>query len=385
MVQSRLIPDTQDRARRPDMQKVPDIIDAWEEDMSLSHRSVGITAAFVAAILGAGCWSAPASAQSAADFYRGQKLLTIYVSSSAGGGYDAYARMITRYMSRYLPGNPTFAVNNMPGAGGVTAANYIYNIAPHDGTVIAAIDRSIPTSALFFGTASAAKFDATKFSWIGSAQRDVGLGFVSAKSPAQTMEQAKQVETTIGAPGVESDSATFARLFNELIGTKFKVIAGYPGLTEVDLALEKGEVDGVFMTGWGGATTNNALDLAHAKKGSILVQLALQPKAEMAQAPLITDLVSSPEDKEVVSLIVSRMDLGRPFVGPPGIPADRLAMLQDAFMKACADPQLVEEANRTKAPVNPIGGVEAQQMVAQLYRTPQPIVDRIRKITGFAK
>jgi tripartite-type tricarboxylate transporter receptor subunit TctC len=339
----------------------------------------------VLAAMGAVIPIASASAQSAAEFYRNHKTLSLIVSSSAGGGYDGYGRMFGRYMSRYLPGNPTFVINNMPGAGGARATSYLYSVAPRDGSVIGIVNRGAPTIPLLVGAESAAKYDATKFSWIGNAQRDFGAAVVTNRSPAQSMEEAKKVEVVIGASGSDGDTALLPRMFNELFGTKFKIIPGYPGMTEAIMAMERGEVHGIMANGWGGPTTDTMVRMHRTGEGKIIIALALEHKAEMPGVPIPMDFVTRDEDRQIVETVLKRMEVGRPFFAPPGIPADRLQMLRDAFDKAAADPELVAEAERTKLFVNPMTGVQSQASIERIYATPQPILDRIRKMFSVSK
>jgi tripartite-type tricarboxylate transporter receptor subunit TctC len=334
---------------------------------------------------GAVAFAVAAAGQPAADFYRSHKTLTMVVSSSAGGGYDGYARMFGRYMSRYLPGNPVFVINNMPGAGGARATSYLYSVAPRDGSVIGIVNRGAPTIPLLVSGDSSVKYDATKFSWVGNAQRDYGAAVVTNASPAQSMEEAKKVEVVIGASGTDGDSGLLPRMFNELFGTKFKVIAGYPGMTEAIIAMERGEVHGIMANGWGGPTTETMVRMHRTKAGKIIIQLALEPKPEMPGVPLPMDFVTREEDRSIIETVLSRMEVGRPFFAPPEIPPDRLALLREAFDKAAADPELVVEAERTQLYVNPMTGVQSQEIMERLYATPRPILDRIQKMFNASK
>ncbi len=326
-----------------------------------------------------------ALAQSGADFYAGQKTLTMVVSSSAGGGYDGYGRLFARYMTRYLPGQPVFVVNNMPGAGGVRATNYLYSAAPRDGTVIGIVNRGAPTVPLLLGDSSPVQYDPTKFSWVGNAQRDYGAAAVSKMSPAQSIEEARNVEVVIGASGADGDSALLPRMFNELLGTKFKVISGYTGMTEAIVAMERGEVHGIMANGWGGPTTEAMVRMHRDKTGRIIIQLALDSKPEMTGVPLPMDFVTKEEDRAIIETVLSRMEVGRPFFGPPGIPAERLAVLRTAFDRAAADPELVAEGNRTQFYVNPMSGQESLAVIERITKTPKPILDRIKKMLDATK
>ena len=337
---------------------------------------------FHAKILGASliAVSSTAFADTAEDFYKNRKEMAMVVGSAPGGGYDGYARMVARYMSKYTPGNPTFVVNNMPGAGGVRAANYIYNVAPKDGSVIAIMDRGLPTAPLLYGEDSKTQFDASKLTWIGSAMSESGMAVVSSKAPAKTIEEAKRTELVFGATGAEGDTAMYARLLNEMFGTKFKIIPAYKGQPEVVQAVVKGELDGLFMSGWSGQTREQLLRLHEQGEMAFLVQMSHKRDPAVGDVPTIMEFVEKPDDRQVMEMILGRLALGRPFVGPPEIPADRVRMLRDVFMQACADPELVLEGDKLRRYIQPISGEEAQKMIEAIYATPKPVVARIQKL-----
>jgi tripartite-type tricarboxylate transporter receptor subunit TctC len=321
-----------------------------------------------------------AQAQTAEEFYRDAKELKIITSSAGGGGYDSYSRLLARHMSKYLPGNPTIIVQNMVGGGGIRAANYIYNVAPRDGTVFSLIDRGMPTAPLLYGSKSQARFDAVKFSWIGSAMRESGMGVMSARSRVKSIDDAKVYPLFFGATGPETDPAMYARLVNELLGTKINVINGYKGQPAEFQAVERGEIDGLFMSGWSGPGRAYVLDRAGKGEMRVLVQMSAKRDPKVPNTPTILELVSTPEDRQMVELVLDRLLLGRPFIAPPGLPADRLAMLRLAFRKALNDPALRSEAHKLRLALNPMWGEEAQQVIERLYRTPKKIVERTRKI-----
>jgi tripartite-type tricarboxylate transporter receptor subunit TctC len=323
-----------------------------------------------------------AQAQPAEEFYRTKKELNLVTSSSAGGGYDQYSRLVGRYMSKYLPGNPTIIVQNMVGGGGIRAANYIYNVAPKDGSVFCLIDRGMPTAPLLYGDKSQARFDAVKFSWIGSIMRETGMGVLSGHSKAKNIEDAKQQEIFFGTTGPETDPAMFVRLVNELIGTRIKAIHGYKGQPDEFQAAEKGELDGLFMSGWSGPGRAYVRDRMSRGEMRLLVQMAPEKDPEHSGTPTIMELVNTPADRQVIALVLGRMTLGRPFIAPPGIAADRVAMLRDAFQKAVNDPDLRADAQRQKLAIDPTWGAEAQDVIERLYQTPPPVVERTRKIVA---
>jgi tripartite-type tricarboxylate transporter receptor subunit TctC len=325
-----------------------------------------------------------AQAQPAEDFFRNKKELNIITSSSPGGGYDQYSRLMARYMSKYLPGNPNIIVQNMVGGGGIRAANYIYNVAPKDGSVFCLIDRGMPTAPLLYGDKSQARFDAVKFAWIGSIMRETGMGVLSGRSAVKNIEEAKQREIFFGTTGPETDPAMFVRLVNELVGTKIKAIHGYKGQPDEFQAAEKGELDGLFMSGWSGPGRAYVRDRMSRGEMRLLVQMAPEKDPQHLDTPTILELVSAPADRQVIELVLGRMTLGRPFIAPPGVAADRVALLRTAFQRAVEDPELRADAERQKLAINPTWGAEAEEVIKRLYQTPPQVVERTRKIVAVA-
>lgn len=343
-----------------------------------AHGRASKVIGFAAALLALGLQQA--TAQPADEFYKKKHQLQMIVSSAAGGGYDGYARIIAKTMSKYLPGNPTFVVTNMPGAGGVVAANYLANVAPKDGSVVSIVDRGLPTAALLYGKSSKTQFDALKLGWVGNAMNESGMAVVSATSKVQTLDQAMKEEVTFGASGPETDPAMFARLLNALLGTKFKTVNGYKGQPEIVLAIEKGELEGLFMSGWGGLTSDHLVKGHHAGKFNFMVQMSRKPAPEVGNTPLITQYIKNEEDRAIIDLLLTRLELGRPFATPPDAPADRLKMLREAFMKALADKDLLAEAAANKRNINPMSGEQVEGMLNRLYATPPHVIQRIQKI-----
>jgi tripartite-type tricarboxylate transporter receptor subunit TctC len=346
------------------------------------HRALVLAATILALM-----WAAPgaARAQSAEEFYRSRKELNLITSGAAGGGYDGYSRLVARHMSKYLPGNPLIVVNNMPGSGGIRAANMLYSVAPRDGSVFCLIDRGMPTAPLLYGERSKAQFDAVKFTWIGSIMRETGMGVLSTRSPIRTVADGKIHSAFFGATGPETDPAMYVRLVNDLVGTRFKVINGYKGQPEEFLAVAKGELDGLFMSGWSGP--GKAYVGEEMAKGQLrlLVQMAAEKDPQHADIPTILDLVTAPEDRQIVELVLNRMALGRPLIAPPELPADRTAILRTAFRRAAEDPEFRAEAQRQRLALDPMYGEEAQDLIRRLYAAPPKVVERTRAIVGMTE
>jgi tripartite-type tricarboxylate transporter receptor subunit TctC len=351
--------------------------------LSRSYLCLGIATGAAALVLAASAGAAFAQ-QSAEEFFRSRKEMNFITSSPPGGGYDAYSRLFARFMSKHLPGNPTILVNNMPGGGGIRAANFLYNIAPKDGSTIALLDRGVATAPLLYGEESKAQFEAVKFNWLGSAMRENGMAVVSTRTSVQSIEDVKTREVIVGATAPEQDPAMFPRLLNELLGTKFKIVYGYGGQPDTFLATERGELDGLFMSGWSGNGRAYVREQMKEGKMRLLVQMSATGDPAHSETPTILSLMKNDKDRQIVELLLSRLSLGRPFLSPPGIPADRVAMLRDAFQKAATDPALLEEATRLKLAIDPIFGEEAQALIAKIYQSSPELVSRARDIIKFS-
>jgi tripartite-type tricarboxylate transporter receptor subunit TctC len=320
----------------------------------------------------------PAQAQSVADFYRG-KTITLTVGYSAGGGYDTYARILARHMGRHIPGNPTIVVQNAPGAGSMRAANTIYNVAPKDGTAIGMFGRGIALEPLI-GT-SPAQFDATRFLWLGSGTEEAAVVVIRAEAGIKTWADMLQKPFTVGGEGTGSDPDVYALMLKNVFGVKLKLVSGYPGTTEMALAVERGEVDGRASWSW---TSLKSLkpDWIAQKKVAIPVQLNARTSPDLASIPLIGDFATTERQRQIVKLVISRQTMGRPFMAPPGLPADRAAALRAAFDETMKDPEFIAEANARGQEVSPVSGKALDALIAELYATPKDVVDETKRAIG---
>jgi tripartite-type tricarboxylate transporter receptor subunit TctC len=336
----------------------------WEDIM----RLVALDRSVVVAIL-ALCPISVGQAQSPADFYKG-KNIDLYIGYSAGGGYDVYARSLARHMGRFIPGNPTIVPKNMPGAGSLVLANWLYNVAPKDGTAFGIIGRGTAFDPLLGSTK--AQFDAAKFNWIGSMNDEVSVCVAWHTTGITKLEQVKQNELTVGGTGPAADTDQFPKVLNATIGTKFKIIAGYPGGNDIDLAMERGEVMGRCGWSWSSvtATHQNWID---EKRINVLVQLSLSRHPDLPNVPLIMDFAKSNEEKQIFKLVFARQPMGRPFLMPPGIPADRMVAVRKAFMDTMKDGEFLADAEKMKLEINPVSGDAVQEIVQQVYQTPKSI------------
>jgi len=288
--------------------------------------------------------------------------------------------MVARHIGKHLPGQPAVIVNNMPGAGGMVAANHLYNVAPKDGTVFALFDRAIPTAPLLYGEESKARFDPLKLTWLGSLAREAGMGVVSTKAPAQTVEEAKKTELFFGSTGSETDAATYVRLFKELFGTRIKVIPIYKAQPEIFLAIERGELHGLFVTGYSANARTYVEDQIAKGQMKLIVQMTLEKDPKLPDVPGVLDYVSKEQDRQVIELLLSRLSLGRPFIAPPDLPPERATALRSAFAKLLQDPDFLAEAQKSGLPVQPILASEAEEIIRRLYQYPTQIVQRTRNL-----
>jgi tripartite-type tricarboxylate transporter receptor subunit TctC len=300
----------------------------------------------------AGLSASAASAQSPADFYKG-KNVDLYIGYSVGGGYDVYARILARYMGKHIPGNPTIVPKNMEGAGSLRLANWLYNVAPKDGSAFGIIGRGTGFDPLL--EKKGAQFDATKFNWIGSANNEVSVCVAWHTTGIKKIEELYGKELTVGGTGASADTDQFPRVTNGVLGTKFKVITGYPGGNDIGLAMERGEVMG--RCGWSFSSVKSThMNWLNEKKVNLLVQLALKKHPELPDVPLIVDLAKSEEQKRILRIIFARQVMGRPFLAPPGVPPDRVAALRKAFMDTMNDKEFLAEAEKAQLEITPESG-----------------------------
>jgi predicted outer membrane repeat protein len=312
-----------------------------------------------------------AQGQSAEEFFKTASL-SMYVGSGGGGGYDAIARLLARHMSRYLPGNPNFVIKNMPTAAGVAAANFIYNSAPRDGSAILAAQNASLMLPLY--DSPVAHYDPRKLEWIGSTDKQQAICVTAIASPIKTLQDATQREVPVAATGVSAGPGVYPKILNALFGTKFKVISGYD-TGSMRLAVEKGEVEGICGLAW---QTYKAIsyDWIENRKINVVVQMGLEKNPELPQVPLAIDLLSNPDDRKVLELIVLPQEFGRPFVAPPGVPADRMAVYRKAFQAVLQDEQFRAESTRQRLSLEPLDDRQIQALLARAYAAPKPIHDR---------
>ncbi len=312
-----------------------------------------------------------------AQFYKG-KTVNIVVGSTPGGGFDTYARVLSRYLGRYLPGTPNVVVNNMPGAGSHAASSFIYSAAPKDGTAIGAIFPNAILEALL-GDRVQLRHDPARFNYLGSAASDVYICVARADAPVQKFADLFDKELVVGATAGGGSTRDYPVMLNSLLDTKFRVVSGYPGTREIVLALEKGEVSGACGTAWSSLTqqrpdwfTSGAMRVI-AQESTIGL-----PELTAKGVPLTRSFAKTDEQRQILDLVYSQTIFGRPYVLAPEVPTERVEALRKAFMASWADPELLAEAARMKLDISPKPGAEIQALVAKIFATSPAVIEKTR-------
>jgi tripartite-type tricarboxylate transporter receptor subunit TctC len=353
----------------------------------LDHCGLGIVFSVMASSTRAGAalltgltllaGSDAADAQSVADFYKG-KTVTILVGSDVGGGYDLTARTLAHHFARHIPGHPNIIVQNKPGASSLVAANYAYEISPKDGTVIAAVQRPIPFQTLF-GDAGV-RFDVRKMQWLGSSTNELGVVVAWHTAPQQTVNDLFRLEMVVGGNGPATDTELFPRAMNRVLGTRFRIVSGYPGQAQIALAMEREEVQGTGNWSFSDIEKGHP-DWLTTKKIRILLQLGLakSPNPDLRDVPLVMDIARDPDERHVFEILMGMKALGRPYFVAPGVPQDRTDALRAAFMATMNDPEFLDEAKRVLGPIDPISGPDMQAIVSSVYALPPEVIATARE------
>lgn len=323
--------------------------------------------------------SSVAKADAVADFYKNKKG-TMVIGSSVGGGYNQYGRLIAKHIRSHVPGKPEFVPRNLPGASGRRALSYIVNVAPADGLTIGIIGRNAHFDKLMHGkNRKSVNVDATKMVWLGSANSEVSLCVSWRASGIKDLKEVGTKGMVIGSSGPNATDTLMARVLNRVAGTKIKVILGYPGSTEVHLAMERGEVTGRCGLGWASIVSRYYRWVKN-KKINLLVQLANKKHPDLPNVPFIMDFAKNEEQRQMLRMFTTPNEMGRPFFMREGVPADRVKVLQAAFMKALNDPNLLSDAKKMHLAISPLSGEAAAKLVKEVYATPPEVVAMVRSI-----
>jgi tripartite-type tricarboxylate transporter receptor subunit TctC len=311
-------------------------------------------------------------ADSVEDFYKG-KTINLIIGYSVGGGYDLYGRLLARHIGKHIPGRPNVVPQNMTGAGSLRAAQFIYSVAPKDGTAIGTFGRTIATTPLL--TPASAQFNGTKFTWLGSITNEVSTCVTWHTAPAKTWNEVLQKEVTMGGEGPGADPDVYTLLYKNVFGAKMKLVTGYHGTNDATLAMERGEVDGLCGLSWSTLKARHMQSM-NEKKINVIVQAALKKQPELADVPLAIDLTKDREKLQILKLFLASQEMARPFAAPPDLPADRKAALVAAFENTMKDPEFLAEAKKLSMDVNPLRPKEIDDILADLYATPKDVLEK---------
>jgi len=314
----------------------------------------------------------PGRAQSVEEFYKG-KTLNLIIGYSVGGGYDLYGRLLARHIGKHIPGRPAIVPQNMTGAGSLRAAQYIYSVAPRDGTTFGTFGRTIATTPLL--TPASAQFDGTKFTWLGSVTNEVSTCVTWHTSPVKAWSDILTKEVAMGGEGPGADPDVYALLYKNVFGAKVKLVTGYHGTNDTTLAMERGEVDGLCGLSWSTLKARH-LQWMNEKKINIIIQAALKKQPELAAVPLASELTQDPESLQILRLFLASQETARPFAAPPDLPADRKAALLAAFDTTMRDPEFLAEATKLNMDVNPLNAKGVDDILAELYATPKAVLEK---------
>jgi tripartite-type tricarboxylate transporter receptor subunit TctC len=318
-------------------------------------------------------FSALAGADSVGDFYKNRNI-SLVIGYSVGGGYDAYARLLARYIGKHIPGEPSIIPQQMTGAGSLRAANYIFSVAPKDGSVLATFSRSMGIAPLL----GQAEFDSRKFTWLGSVTDDDTTCVTSSVSPIKTWDDFLSKPSKLGGLGADADPDIWALLYKNVFSAKVQLVTGYPGTNDAVLAMERGEVDGLCGLSWSTIRTRHAEWLTN-HSVNIIVQAALKKEPEIAAVPLATDLATEPEQRQIIKLLLASQAMARPFVAPPETPKDRKTALIAAFDATMVDSDFLAEAQKLSFEVHPVSGATIEALLAEVYATPKDVLGRAAK------
>ena len=321
-----------------------------------------------------GCAGLSGPAQAAdpvGEFYSG-KTVRVLIGYTSGGGYDVYARTLARHMGRHIPGRPTLVAQNMPGAGSLKVVNYLYAVAPRDGTVIATFGRGIVIDPLLAHN-DAAQFDANRFNWIGSISNEASVCAFMASSGVRNWQDMRTKKTVIGSTGTGADSDIYPLMLRNLFHLPFKIVAGFPGASEVNLALERHELDG--RCGWSWVSlVSRSRALYESKQLNLTLQIALQKHRDLPDLPLVTEFTDDPQTLAALRLLISRQSMARPYAAPPEVPKDRVQALRQAFDETMQDSEFLAEMKRQELEVEPVTGRAVQELITEIYAAPPEAV-----------
>jgi tripartite-type tricarboxylate transporter receptor subunit TctC len=341
--------------------------------------AAGIRRAAAAIVLAACFGISSAASQTVEEFYRGKRV-NLVTSASVGGGYDQYARLLAQHMPKHIPGQPTIIVQNMTGAEGLKAANYLYSMAAQDGSVIGGLQRNNGVARFYDATNASIQYDANKFHWLGSPQQEVGLFIVRKEAGINSLEDLKKKEVAVSSTARNSPASIYARMLNGLYGSKIRPVEGYAGSQAALLAVERAEVDGHISGGSSGAFRARMMPWVEAGDAKVIMQMGINADPAFPKAPTAIEVVSAPADKQLFEIAFAEQVMGRPFLLPPGVPADRVKALRAAFDATMKDPEFLADAKAQNVEIDPVSGEQINTLLEHVYAAPPEVGDRIREL-----
>ena len=319
----------------------------------------------------------PATAQTGPNAFAG-KTFRMIIGFGVGGGYDLWARAVAQHMGKHLPGNPTLIPQNMPAGGSLAAANFLYEVAPRDGTVLGLIGRDAPLGPIT--GASGARFDPTKMSWLGTPTKETNICIAYKTAAVKTVQDLYDKELVMGDVGPGSGTRAYPKALAALLGMKFKLVSGYPSSADIFLAMERGEVQGICESL--DSVRSRRADWISTKQVSVLFQGAPEANPELKGVPLARDLARNDEERQAIDFLYAGQGIGRPFVAPPGLAPEVLKMLRDAFDATMKDPEFLADVKKQKFDLDPENGESLAGLINKIYATPKPIVDKVTNLVN---
>ncbi len=329
-------------------------------------------ASAAALALAAVCFSPSPLRADVSEFYKG-RTVNVLIGFSAGGGFDTYGRLLTRHLGRHIPGQPTVVAQNMPGAGSLNTANYLYRVAPKDGTVIGTFGRTVPITPLM----TPSPFDGRAYTWIGSITSEVSTCVVTSRAKVQSWQEVLKDPLTVGGEGKDGDLDIMAQFVKNVFSAKTKLIAGYPGSNDVGLAMLRGEVDGMCGLSFSTARTRYKTEF-DAGRLKVIVQATLQREEELPQVPSLAAMANE-EQLDLMKVVFGSQMMARPFAGPPEMAQDRKSALRAAFKKTMEDPEFAADAKRANLEIKPAFGEEIDAYLAEIYAKPKSLIDKAKR------
>lgn len=326
--------------------------------------------------------AAPGMIEAAAAQDFKNKQITINAGGDSSGGYDTYGRLLAQFYGKHLPGNPTFIVKSMPGAGTLQAANYMYEVAPKDGTALGTVGGGTATAHIF--KSKGVRFDPRRYAWVGSMNSEVGLVLAWHTQPFKTIDDVFKSELIVGGGGPTSGNVVFPNVMNRVLGTKFKIISGYKSTGDIALAIERGELQGTASYHYSSIITRNPAWLDD-KKVNVLLQLSLRRHNKFPNIPAVSDLPKTEEQKQIIDLVFARQEMGRPFMLPPDTPAAIVTAFRKGFDAVMKDPELLAQASKQRLDLNnPMSGADIHVLIERLYKVPAAVIAKAAQATGEA-